>query len=133
MSSVDEKDSEGNVSGSSSMFPDHWTDTQMESKVPAPSSIATPHEAGPIDSSNPDNEVVVSVISLDDGEDSEDDASGLLCPHDGCQLRFPDWASFEAHAQLPHNKSLRASNGGEIPTTNAATDHDNSHEAMDTS
>jgi hypothetical protein len=125
----DDEDGEGNASDLSSMLPNHWTNTQTGSQVPVPSSIAALHEAGPIDNSNPYNAEAVSVISLDDEEDSEDDVSGLLCPHAGCQLRFPDWASFENHAQLPHDKGPRASSGDELSTANAATDHDGLHEA----
>lgn len=125
----DDEDGEGNASGLSSMLPNHQTDTQTGFEVPVPSSIVALHEAGPIEDSNPYNAEVVSVISLGDEEDSEDDVSGLLCPHAGCQLRFPDWASFENHAQLPHDKGPRASSGEELSTANAATDHDGLHEA----
>ena len=125
----DDEDGEGNASGLWSMPTDRGTDTQTGFEVPVPSSIAGLHEAGPIDNSGPYNAEVVSVISLGDEEDSEDDVSGLLCPHAGCQLRFPDWASFENHAQLPHDKGPRASNGGEMTTANAATDHGGLHEA----
>ena len=70
---------------------------------------------------------------VDDDEDSEDDVNGLLCPHAGCQLRFPNWASFENHAQLPHDKGARASSGDELSTANAATDHDDLRDATNAS
>ena len=129
----DDEDGEGNTSVLLSMSPDRRVDARTGSEVPVLSSIGALHEAGPIEDSNPYNAEVVSVISLDDEEDSEDDVSGLLCPHAGCQLRFPDWASFENHAQLPHDKGPRASNGDELSTANTATDHDDLHEHMDTS
>ena len=100
----DDEDGEGNTSVLLSMSPDRRVDARTGSEVPVLSSIGALHEAGPIEDSNPYNAEVVSVISLGDEEDSEDDVSGLLCPHAGCQLRFPDWASFENHAQLPHDK-----------------------------
>ena len=125
----DDEDDEGNAGSLLSMPPDRRTDTQTGSKVPVSSSIAALHRAGPIDDSNPYNAEAVSVISLDDDEDSEDDVNGLLCPHAGCQLRFPNWASFENHAQLPHDKGARASSGGGLFTANAATDHDGLHNA----
>jgi len=104
-----------------STLPDRWTETHTESMVPVSPSIAAPHEAGPVDNSNHYSADVISLNSSSDEEDSEGDVSGLLCPHDGCQLRFPDWASFEGHAQLPHNEGPRASNGGEMSTTNIVT------------
>jgi transposase len=67
-------------------------------------------------------DVVSLGSSSDDEEDNEGGISGLLCPHAGCQLRFLDWASFDEHAQLPHNDGPRTSNDGEISKTNAITD-----------
>jgi hypothetical protein len=106
------------------ILPDRWTDTYIKSTVSVSSSIAAPHEAGPVDDSNHYTADVISLSGSSDEEDNEGDVSGLLCPHDGCQLRFPDWASFEDHAQLPHNDSRRASKGGEMSTTNIVTDFD---------
>jgi hypothetical protein len=40
----------------------------------------------------------------------EQDITSLLCSHAGCQLRFPDWVSFEAHAQQPHSDDEFVSN-----------------------
>lgn len=51
-------------------------------------------------------------------EDSEQDLSGLLCPHSGCPRRFPDWASFDAHAQQPHDDDVPALNSGNEHTAN---------------
>lgn len=115
------------------MRPDHWTDAHLESMVAALSSIAAPHEADPIDNSNHYEADVLSLSGSDGEEDSEDKVGGLLCSHTGCQLRFTDWASFEAHAQLPHNDSPRVSDGDAMVTTNAVADSDGLHEAMDTS
>jgi hypothetical protein len=117
-----------------SVLPDQSTDIQTGTMLPVPSNIAAPHEAGPFDNSNHYCADVMSLGSSDDEEDSEDDQSdisGLPCPYPGCQLRFADWASFDEHAQLPHNDSV--SNGGEMFTANAVTDADDLHEAMDTS
>ena len=125
----DDDDDEGNASSLLSKPPDHRTDTQTGSIVPVSSSIAALRRAGPIGNSNPYNAEGVSVISLDDDDSSEDDISGLLCPHAGCQLRFPNWASFENHAQLPHDKGARASSGDELSTANAAIDHDGLRDA----
>lgn len=129
LSDDDDDDDEGNASSLLSMPPDHRADAQTGSIVPVSSGIAALRRAGPISNSNPYNAEGVSVISLDDDEDSEDDVSGLLCPHAGCQLRFPNWASFENHAQLPHDKGARASSGDELSTANAAIDHDGLRDA----
>lgn len=116
-------------------LPDRWTVTQTVSMVPIPSSIAAPDETiTRVDSKH----YSANVISLggsddDDDEDSDDGGSGLLCSHAGCQLRFPDWVSFELHAQLPHNDSLGVADSNEMSTTNAMRDSDDLHEAMDTS
>lgn len=81
----DGEDGEGNVGGLLPMLPDHWTGTQTGSEVPVPSSIATPHEADPMDDSNRYSADVLSLMSSDDDEDdSEGDVSGLPCPHSSC-------------------------------------------------
>jgi hypothetical protein len=46
----------------------------------------------------------------------EQDITGLLCSHAGCQLRFPDWVSFEAHAQQPHSDDKFVSNSSDTYT-----------------
>lgn len=123
--------SQRDVPQTGSMLLDRWTVTQTVSMVPVPSSITAPDETGTIVDSNHYSADVISLSgSDDDDEDSDDGVSGLLCSHAGCQLRFPDWASFEVHAQLPHND---VSNSNEVSTTNAVRDFDDLHEAMDTS
>jgi len=118
------------------MLPDRHTNTPKESITPVPHGVKSPHEMGPIDDSNDYCADVISLGSSNDEEDSgndQGDVSGLPCPHPGCQLRFPDWTAFDEHAQLPHNDGPRASNGGEMFMTNAVTESDDLHEAMDTS
>jgi hypothetical protein len=46
----------------------------------------------------------------------EQDFTGLLCSHAGCQLRFPDWMSFEAHAQQPHSDNMFGSKRSKTST-----------------
>lgn len=58
---------------------------------------------------------LVTVIDLVGSEDEneEDEIRGLLCTHEGCRLRFLDWASFDAHAQLPHDGDDVLASSGE--------------------
>lgn len=70
---------------------------------------------------------LVTVIDLvgseSDDEDGEEETRGLLCPHDGCPLRFLDWATFDAHAQLPHDGDVYASSGRDALTSNSGNMH----------
>jgi hypothetical protein len=88
----------------SGLMPTQWGDMQMGPMTPVPSGINSPYRVAPIiHPSLGSNAEAFSPISLENEEDDEDDFSGLLCSHAGCPLRFPDWASFDAHAQQPHN------------------------------
>jgi hypothetical protein len=76
-----------------------------------------------------------------DETEGEQYITGLLCSHAGCQLRFPNWASFEAHAQQPHSDDEFVSNHsdtytadtGKVTPSNNAREADSLLQAVDTS
>jgi hypothetical protein len=75
-----------------------------------------------------------------DETEGEQYITGLLCSHAGCQLRFPNWASFEAHAQQPHSDDEYVSNRsdtyaadtGNVAPFNDAREADSLPQAVDT-
>jgi hypothetical protein len=73
------------------------------------------------------------LTGLEDEDDDEGDISGLLCSHASCPLRFPDWASFDAHAQQPHDYGSRVANGSEEHTRNDIADSDDLRDARNDS
>jgi hypothetical protein len=83
----------------------------------------------------------VSYPTDSDETEGEPYITGLLCSHAGCQLRFSNWASFEAHAQQPHSDDEFVSNrsdtytadSGKVTPSNDAREADSLLQAVDKS
>jgi len=96
-----------------------------------PMSSELPTHVAPDVEDRPSGLNPANVIDQGDSDGDEGDISGLLCSHTGCPLRFPDWASFDAHTQQPHVDSSRVSHSGEIYSTNDVADHEDLHDSRD--
>ena len=81
-----------------------WIDTQTTGiSAPVPLSTNPPLSIPPIFAPKYHDAVFLTPLGLDFTGDRKDKLVGLSCPHFGCQLRFDDWASFDAHERLPHD------------------------------